>query len=313
MKVESMQKKLAFVIPTKNEGVSIGKVIEGLRVEAEKLGHLIAAIIVTDDSKDDTRRIVREKGAVVVIGEGKGLGFAMWKGLKAALAYQPDVIVSLDADGQVKLDELPLFLEPILKDEADMVLGSRFKESGLVKYHYRFKNRFGVFILVRILRYLTHLPLTDSHGGLRAMRQEVVRELEMIGTHTYVQETIIDAYEKGFRIKEISSAWEVRKEGKSRVVRSIPLYIFYTLPVLILRSGQHIKALYPLGIFFVFLSCLDFILVGLQTGFNIQAMFDRHSFHLILLFLSIGFNLFFFGFTLELINRMKQRLDRLDY
>ncbi len=77
------------------------------------------------------------------------------------------------------------------------------------------------------------------------MRPAVVAELEMVGTHTYVQETIIDAFEKGFRIIEIPSVWKKRENGKSRVLRSIPLYVFYTLPVLILRSGQHIKLLLP--------------------------------------------------------------------
>jgi hypothetical protein len=101
------------------------------------------------------------------------------------------------------------FLESIARDEADMVVGSRFLEPGLIQYRYRWRNRFGIFVLVRILRALTGLPLTDSHGGLRAMRPEVVQELDVIGTHTYVQEMLIDAREKGFRIKEVSSGLRV--------------------------------------------------------------------------------------------------------
>jgi len=305
--------RICIVIPTKNEGATIATVIDGVRDGIARLGHEVAAVVITDDSKDQTRRIAKSKGAVVVIGEGKGLGYAMWKGLKVSLKYNPDVIVSMDGDGQSKVDELSRFLEPIIKDEADLVLGSRFKEKGLVKYKYRLKNRTGIFILVRILRYLTKLPLTDSHGGLRAMRAEVVAELEMIGTHTYVQETIIDAHEKGFRITEIPSIWEVRQSGKSRVVASIPVYIFYTLPVLILRSGQHIKSLYPLGIFFILSSFLDLTIVCAVTHFNLQEMFDKKSFHMVFILLSIGLNLFFFGFALELINRVKQRVDRLNF
>jgi hypothetical protein len=120
------------------------------------------------------------------------------------------------------------FLEPLERDEADMVVGSRFLESGLVQYRYRWRNRFGIFMLVRILRALTGLPLTDSHGGLRTIRPEVVEELDVIGTHTYVQETIIDAHEKGFRIKEVPSVWYRRTSGSSQVVGSIPKYIMYT-------------------------------------------------------------------------------------
>ena len=305
-----MPTKICVVLPTRNEEVSITAVIDGLRAEVKRLGHELVGIIIADDSTDQTRRMAKRLGATVIIGEGKGLGYAMWKGLKASLKFFPDIIVSMDADGQSEVKELERFLKPVIDDEADLVLGSRFKTKGLISYPYRFKNRLGIFILVRILRYLTKLPLTDSHGGLRAMTPEVVKELDMIGTHTYVQETIIDAKEKGFRIKEIESAWRPRQSGSSRVVSSIPVYVFYTLPVLILRAGQHIKFLYPTGIFFVCLSFLDFCYVLWDTGFSLAELIHRQSFHLIFLLLSIGLNMFFIGFSLELINRIKSRLDK---
>jgi len=305
-----MSKRICAVIPTKNEAASIGKVIDDLRHEVQRLGHELVGIMITDDSTDQTRRIAREKGATIVIGEGKGLGYAMWKGLKSSLKYNPEIIISMDADGQSELKELERFLKPVIDDEADLVLGSRFKKKGLIGYQYRFKNRLGIIILVKILRYLTKLPLTDSHGGLRAMVPDVVKELEMIGTHTYVQETIIDARDKGFRIKEIESTWNPRQAGSSRVVSSIPVYIFYTLPVLILRAGQHIKFLYPMGLCFIFLSFLDFCYVLWATQFSLAELIRRQSFHLIFLLLSIGLNMFFIGFSLELINRIKGRLDK---
>mgnify|MGYP000869338433 CR=1 FL=1 len=305
-----MTKKICAVIPTKNEQASIEKVVRDLRAEVDRLDHELVGVIITDDSTDQTRKIAKAMGATVVIGEGKGLGYAMWKGLKAALKFNPEIIISMDADGQSEIKELGRFLAPILSDEADLVLGSRFKAKGLIAYAYHWKNRLGIRILVKILRYLTKLPLTDSHGGLRAMVPDVARELEMVGTHTYVQETIIDAKEKGFRIQEIESAWRERKEGSSRVVSSIPVYVFYTLPVLILRAGQHIKFLYPMGLLFIALSFLDFCYVLWDTQFSLAEMIHRQSFHLIFLLLSIGLNMFFMGFSLELINRIKCRLDK---
>lgn len=304
--------RVTVVIPTKNESKTLPTIVRDLRAELARLGLEEGEIIVTDDSKDDTRRLARSLGCRVVIGDGKGLGYAMWKGLKAALESKPDVILSIDGDGQTQLGEMKAFVDPILADEADLVLGSRFLRSDLIHYKYRLKNRIGIFILVRILRYFTKLPLTDSHGGFRGIRPDVVKALEMIGTHTYVQETIIDAYEKGFRIKEVASAWHPRQEGKSRVVSSIPLYIFYTLPVLILRSGHHIKFLYPLGIFFIFLSGLDFLITFHASGYDFFQLIRWQSFHMILMLLTIGISLFFFGFTLELVNRIKLRLDRVE-
>jgi glycosyltransferase involved in cell wall biosynthesis len=308
-----MSKRICVVLPTKNEEKTIETVIGDVRKKIIELGHEEAAIIVIDDSMDKTRIKARNMNVVVVNGGGKGLGSAMFKGLKTCLRYDPDIIIAIDADGQTDLNEVEAFIQPIIDDEADLVLGSRFQDEGLVKYHYPLKNRTGIRILVKILRMLTGLQLTDSHGGLRAMTSDVVEELEMIGTYTYVQETIIDAVEKGFRVKELPSVWKKRESGASRVVSSILTYVFYTLPVLILRSGQHIKLLYKAGILLLLLSMLDFIIVGVQTGFNLKEMFDRQSFHLIMLLLSIGLQLFFFGFVLELISDIKRKVDNLEF
>jgi glycosyltransferase involved in cell wall biosynthesis len=306
----SMSKKVSFVLPTRDEENTIQEVMKSLQNYCSKSDTVdLLSIIVTDDSRDQTRSLATKLGAKIVVGGGQGLGQAMYRGLKVAARDKPDVIISLDTDGQVDLNEIDKFLLPVLKGEADLVVGSRFKAKDLVHYDYPFINRFGIRVLVFILRKLTRLPLTDSHGGFRAMKTEVAEELELLGTHTYVQECIIDAVEKGFRVKEVASVWNKRDHGTSRIVGSIPKYIFYTLPVLILRAGQHIRFLYPLGMFFFFLSLLDFLIVGIETRFTLIEMFDRQSFHLILLLFMIGLNLFFFGFTIELLANIKKRIN----
>ena len=143
------------------------------------------------------------------------------------------------------------------------------------------------------------------------MRPEVAAELEMLGTHTYVQETIIDAAEKGFRIVEIPTVWRKRAHGRSRVVSSIPQYVFYTLPILMLRSGQHIRALYSSGIILVLAALAYFFSVLAQAGFNVKGTFDRvPAFVFIALLISIGFQFFFFGLVLQLLKQMKYQVDR---
>jgi glycosyltransferase involved in cell wall biosynthesis len=306
-------KKICIVLPTKNEENTIAPVIREIREILTGKGYNDVTFIVTDDSIDQTRNIAKSEGAVVINGGGRGLGYAMYMGLKACLRFNPDIILSFDSDGQCDPGEIPRFLEPLESDEADMVIGSRFQRPDLLAYKYRWINRLGTIVLSRILRAFTGLPLTDSHGGVRAMTAEVVDEMEMLGTHTYVQETIIDAVEKGFRVKEIPSVWKTRRHGKSRVVGSIPLYIFYTLPILILRSKQHIKWLYSLGIIFVCLAIGFFLFIAYQASFDFKAMFSRlPAFLLITLLVLTGIQLFFFGFILDLIKDIKYRINRLD-
>ena len=310
--MKANQSKVCIVLPTKNEESFIQEIITDIFSKFEEYGLYKPTIIVIDDSKDKTKQLAIEVGATVINGGGKGLGFAMYQGLKYALNFNPDYIVSCDADGQADLNEIPKFLKPLEIDEADLVISSRFLKPNLVFYKYKWINRTGVRILSKILSSFVGQKITDNHGGIRAMRASVVRELEMLGTHTYVQETIIDASDKGFRIKEIPSVWKKRKAGKSRVVSSIPTYIFYTLPILIIRSKQHIKWLYSIGIALILLALLDFIYISWQASFQFEDMFDRlPSYVLIALLILAGMQLFFFGFVLQLVKDIKFRLDRL--
>lgn len=302
--------KACVVIPTKNEGASIAAVIEDIRKGFVGTRYDHVDILLVDDSSDDTRSIALKNGAVVVRGDGDGLGAAMYKGLKAALEFNPDVIVAVDGDGQADATtEIPKFLEPIDEQRADMVLGSRFLESDLVDYDYHWLNRFGTRVLSWILRKQTGLNLTDSHGGIRAMIAPVAADLELLGTHTYVQETIIDAVEKGYRLVEIPSVWLKREFGKSRVVGSIPKYIFYTLPILILRSGAHIRYLYSAGIVFGIMSLVMFlVVVGQQQTLSFAER--TPSIVLVALLFTTGLQLFFFGFVLQLLKQIKKNIDR---
>jgi glycosyltransferase involved in cell wall biosynthesis len=301
--------RIAVVIPTKNESETIAEVIRTTKATLIGAGHE-CNIYVADDSHDQTRSIAQSEGAHVVRGNGEGLGTAMFRGLKVAADGNPDVIVSIDGDGQADVAaELLTFIAPIMNESADLVVGSRFKNPGLVAYDYRTKNRVGTRILVGMLRRRTGLELTDSHGGIRAMSSDVARDLEMIGTHTYVQETIIDAHEKGFRIVELPTRWLPRKHGKSRVVRSIPRYVLYTLPVLLLRSGKHIRWLYSLGALSFFSGFLFFGVILVQEGFRYAFANRLPGLTLVALLVTTGLQLFFFGFVLQLLKQIKRRVD----
>jgi hypothetical protein len=87
----------------------------------------------------------------------------------------------------------------------------------------------------------------------------------------------------------------------------------YTLPVLIIRSGVHIRWLYSLGGILILSAFLYFGFISWQAEFQLKAMFSRlPSFVLITLLVTVGLQLFMFGFLVELIKNIKARVDRLD-
>ncbi len=183
-------------IPAYNEEKYIAKVI----VEAKKY---VDKIIVCDDgSRDLTAEIARELGAIVVKHqENKGYGAALRTLFKKALELDPDIIVTLDADGQHDPKEIPRLVEPILKGEADIVIGSRF----LGKTTQPKWRILGVKAVTRTVKTAFNINgITDAQSGFRAYRASVVGDLiPEDNTMAASVEILAKARNKNLKIKEV--------------------------------------------------------------------------------------------------------------
>jgi len=303
---------VCIVIPAKNEEATIAQVIHDIRKSLASTRFDHPSIVVVNDSVDRTSDIAATEGAIVIEGGHVGLGHAMFRGLRWAGGTTCTYVVSLDGDGQASPSEIPRFLDELEHDRADLVLGSRFLTKESVKYRYPRLNRFGVRLLTWLLWFLSGQRFTDSHGGIRAMRRQVVTELSLTGTHTYVQETILDALQKGFRVVEIPSEWMPRNYGSSRVVSSIPRYAAHTLPVLLVKSGKHVITLALMGSLFVTSGIVFFFIVLIQEQFRFFELFARiPALLLIALLISVGTQMFFFGLVLELLRQIGHKVDHI--
>ncbi len=281
--------KICFVLPAKNEESTIKNVLDEVIDISKEIQPETPKIIVVSDSTDQTNAIC-EKYENVILEEGQnnGLGEAMYYGLKKASETNSKYICSLDSDGQVDLQEILKFFKEIEKNENDLILGSRFLERNLIKYNYKFLNNFGTKLLRFFINFKTKLNITDSHGGIRIMKSGVAKKLKMMGDHTYVQETIVDAVENGFKVKEIPSIWLERKAGLSKVVRSKIHYIINVFPILFIRCNLHKIIFYPLSAFLFFLSLIFLIFYNTIPDIVFP-----------LLLLTFSFLLIFFGYSIE--------------
>ena len=294
--------KISFVIPAKNEKNTIADVLNKIINISKKLDSKPVSIVVASDSVDGTDEICKKFENVKVIScKNIGLGYAMYLGLKEASKFKTNYICSIDSDGQVDLDEIEIFYNEILKEENQLILGSRFLGKDLIKYDYKILNNIGTKLLRFMINSKTNLNITDSHGGIRIMKSEVAKKLKMIGNHTYVQETIIDAVENGYKVKEIDSKWLRREFGKSKVVGSKIKYIFNVFPVLFIRCNLHKIICYPLS--------LIFLLMSLYTLF-VQIGDVPHV--LSLLFLIFSLIVLFFGHNLDQYKNIIINLRELD-
>jgi len=192
---------ISIVIPAYNEEKSLGTVIWRTREALQNLRNPYEIIVVDDGSTDQTSFVANKKDVAVVKNHkncGKGdalkIGFSYCKG---------DIIVTMDADGSNQPEELPQLIRPILKDEFDVVIGSRFRgsiEKGAIKS----MNLIGNRIFNLIVFFFSRKRLTDTLSGFRAMKREVLSTLNMVSVGYEIEaEMTIELIKKGFTIDEV--------------------------------------------------------------------------------------------------------------
>ena len=188
---------IAIGIPAYNEEKNIAVIITKLKKITDKI------IVCDDGSSDFTAKISEELGAIVIKHEKNlGYGAAIRSIFLKAKESECDVLVTFDADGQHKIEDINKVVKPIVDDESDIVIGSRFlDESEKDVPNYR---KVGIKIITRITNASIKKQLTDSQSGFRAYSKKVLSELNPselgMGIST---EILIKASSRKFRISEV--------------------------------------------------------------------------------------------------------------
>ena len=203
---------LSIVVPAYNEEHTIGNIIDRLKATLQKTSFTYEVIVVDDCSRDRSAKIALSKHATVYsLKQHMGKGFALRAGFKKA---KGEIIVTIDSDGSNRPEELPLLLKPILQDNADLVIGSRF--SGKTPTSGKRFNAAGVQIFNLIIRILTGAAVSDSQSGYRAMKSKVLKSLNLkSGTYEIESEMLVKIARRRFRVREVPVSFEQRTYGKS--------------------------------------------------------------------------------------------------
>ena len=254
--------KLAVVIPAFNEEEAIGRVIKSIPKVNKRISST-EVIVVDDGSTDRTVSIAKESGALVVSHHGnKGVGKAFQTGIETALKRRADVIVNIDADGQFNPLDIPQLISPILDNKADFVTATRFKDGKMIG-KMPFVKLVGNKIFTALTSMLVGKKFTDTQCGFRAYSREAALRLNLYGTFTYTQEVFLDLANKGMRIMEVPLYVRAeRANGKSRVVKSIPFYVFQALQIMI-RAVRDYKPLAFFGVIGGFVFGLGVLIEGI--------------------------------------------------
>ncbi len=204
--------KISVVIPAYNEEKAIGKVVRGVPA------NLVNEIIVVDNgSTDDTANQAALAGARVVREIRPGYGSACLAGAKAA--GNAEIIAFLDGDRSDNPAQLKAIADPVINNQADLVIGSRIDgklDKGSMPVHGRLGNRLIVFLL----RMLYGVNITDI-GSFRAIKAKSLFELNMEQmTYGWPVEMVVKSSRRGFRIRSVPIHYR-RRIGKSKVTGTL--------------------------------------------------------------------------------------------
>ena len=184
-------------IPAFNEEKNIAEIISKLKKYADTI------IVCDDGSTDLTAKISEELGAIVITHEkNKGYGASINSLFLKAKELETNVFVTFDADGQHRVSDIPIVIKPVINNEADLVIGSRFLETKSDEMpNYR---KVGIKLITKVTNLSIKEKLTDSQSGFRAYNKKALDEIipsdEGMGVST---EILIKASNLDLKIAEV--------------------------------------------------------------------------------------------------------------
>jgi len=196
--MENSEKKIFIVIPAYNEENSISSVIGNL-----KTAGYANILVVNDGSADLTSQKARAAGTEVIDHIiNRGQGAALRTGIEYLReTYNPDVIVTFDADGQHQVSDIEAMLKPVLENSCDIALGSRFLEKkSNVSFLRKVILKAGTFFT----NHISNIKLTDTHNGFRALGKKAIEKIKI--THRgmeHASDIIDDITKHHLRYQEV--------------------------------------------------------------------------------------------------------------
>jgi glycosyltransferase involved in cell wall biosynthesis len=247
-----------IVIPAFNEDRFIGSVVLKARQYADTI------IVVDDGSTDATAGIAESAGALVICHERNlGKGVALQTGLNAAREHDPEVVVTFDADGQHCPTEIQAVIDPILSGRADVVIGSRYLQSGSDVPTMRIWGH-------KVFNLITHLAsgigASDSQSGYRAFSPRAIETIQIASNGFSVEsEMQFIVKELGLRLVEVPITIRYQDQPK----RNVLAHGMLVLNGILRLVGQY----RPL--FFFGVSGSIMMLIGLGWGWIVVDIYQR--------------------------------------
>lgn len=234
--------KILVIIPAYNEEKNIVNVVRHIEDNCPNVDY----VIINDCSKDSTLQVIKDNNFnYISLPVNMGIGGGVQTGYKYAVENGYDIAIQFDGDGQHDARYIDKLIEPIIKNEADMVIGSRFIENE--GFQTSFMRRFGINILKVLLKVCCKITITDATSGFRATSKKLTERFSEVYAEDYPEpEAIIDAVLNNYKVCEVPVVMHERKEGESSInaVKSVYYMIKVSLAIILCRlKGKKVSNL----------------------------------------------------------------------
>jgi hypothetical protein len=201
-------------IPALDEADSLPAVLAEIPAQ---VGGLATHVLVIDDgSRDGTADVARAKGAHVVSHPvNSGQGAALQTGYLVAERLGVEVVVTLDADGQHDPAQMERLVEPIVRDEADFVVGSRRMAEGESDGASKARDA-GITVYTRLINLIGGTEVSDIANGYRAIRASRLAEIAFTEDQFHNPELLLGAARAGLRVVDVPVTIRRRTAGSSK-------------------------------------------------------------------------------------------------